>query len=45
MKRISTLLTVAALLAYCAPALSATAQAASAMPVKPKSAQAHKAPM
>jgi hypothetical protein len=45
MKRISTLLMVAALMACCAPALSATAPAASAAPVKPRSAQGHKAPM
>jgi hypothetical protein len=40
-----TLLTIAVLMACCAPALSAAAATASHMPVKPKSAQGHKAPL
>jgi hypothetical protein len=45
MKRISALLTAFALMACCAPVFPAAAQAASPPPVKPKSAQGHKAPM
>src|ERR1700734_532639 len=45
MTRVPTLLTVLTLMACCAPLLSAAAQAASHTPVKPKSAQGHKAPM
>jgi Spy/CpxP family protein refolding chaperone len=45
MKRVPTLLTVVALMACCAPLFSAAAQTVSHTPVKPKSAQGHKAPM
>ena len=45
MKRVPTLRTVVALIAYCASVFSAAATTVSHMPVKPKSAQGHKAPM
>jgi Spy/CpxP family protein refolding chaperone len=45
MKRISTLLTIVALTACCAPAFSAAAETVSHTSGKPKSAQGHKVPM
>jgi hypothetical protein len=45
MKRIATLLTVAALMACFAPGFAAIAQTGSRPTVKPKSAQGHKVPM
>ena len=45
MKHMPTLLTIVVLMACCAPALSAAAATASHTPVKPKSAQGHKAPL
>jgi hypothetical protein len=45
MKRVPALLTIVALMACCAPLFSAAAQTVSRTPVKPKSAQGHKAPM
>ena len=45
MKRIPALLTVVALMAFCAPVFSAAAETVSHTSVKPKSAQGHKVPM
>ena len=45
MKRMPTLLTVVALMAFCAPVFSAAAETVSHTSVKPKSAQGHKVPM
>jgi hypothetical protein len=45
MTRMPTLLTFVALIACCAPVFSAAAPIVSHTPVKPKSAQSHKAPM
>ena len=45
MKRMPALLTVVALMAFCAPVFSAAAETVSHTSVKPKSAQGHKVPM
>jgi Spy/CpxP family protein refolding chaperone len=45
MKRIPTLLTLVALMAWCAPVFSASAETASRTSLKPKSGQGHRVPM